>query len=210
MPSRAALRAENQLLKKQLADLKAVRRRGQSAADSPPVGEAQTQIAALQSDKEMLRLEKSALENRIKQLSTTAPAKGADTARIKQLQKERDDLQKQLAAANKELYSRKGKAPPPVWRRLRTNWPRCAPGSKCTRRGKCPIPLRSWPSSSSRKRSLPRPTQKRQGIRQRTAPRHGSAGRRGAAPLHRQTTRQSRGEVPSGAATGRQERSRPG
>jgi len=39
-----------------------------------------------------------------------APAKGADAARIKQLERERDDLQKQLAAANKELYSRKGKA----------------------------------------------------------------------------------------------------
>ena len=108
----AALRAENQLLKKQLADLKAAPPPEDKAQQTRrQLAEAQTQIATLQSDKEMLRLEKSALENRIKQLSTPpAPAKGADTARIKQLQKERDDLQKQLAAANKELYSRKGKA----------------------------------------------------------------------------------------------------
>ena len=115
----AALRAENQLLKKQLADLKAAppsQDKGEQAHCQ--LVEAQTQIAALQSDKEMLRLEKTVLESRIKQLSTPpaataaspASAKGTDAARIKQLQKERDDLQKQLAAANKELYSRKGKA----------------------------------------------------------------------------------------------------
>jgi hypothetical protein len=117
----AALRAENQLLKKQLADLKAA----PPPEDKPEqarrqLAEAQTQIAALQSDKEMLRLEKSALENRVKQLSAppsaravpTAPDKGADAARLNQLQKERDDLQKQLAAANKELSTRKDKAAP--------------------------------------------------------------------------------------------------
>ena len=37
-------------------------------------------------------------------------AKTTDAARIKQLERERDELQKELAAANKELYSRKGKA----------------------------------------------------------------------------------------------------
>ncbi len=115
----AALRAENQLLKKQLADLKAAPPPEDKAEEaSRQLAQAQTQIAALQSDKEMLRLEKIALENRIKQLSAPpaataappAPAKAADAARIKQLQQERDELQKQLAAANKELYSRKGKA----------------------------------------------------------------------------------------------------
>jgi Flp pilus assembly protein TadD len=115
----AALRAENQLLKKQLADLKAgPPSQDKGEQEHRQLVEAQTQIAALQSDKEMLRLEKTALENRIKQLSpasgaaaaSPAPAKGTEAARIKQLQKERDDLQKQLAAANKELYSRKGKA----------------------------------------------------------------------------------------------------
>jgi Flp pilus assembly protein TadD len=115
----AALRAENQLLKKQLADLKAAPPSEDKAEQARrELAQAQTQIATLQSDKEMLRLEKSALENRIKQMSTPPPAtaaaavpsKGADAARIKKLQKERDDLQKQLAAANKELSSRKGKA----------------------------------------------------------------------------------------------------
>jgi tetratricopeptide (TPR) repeat protein len=66
----------------------------------------------------LLRLEKIALENRVKQLSAppvtaAAPskaAKAADAAHIKELERERDDLKKQLATANKELYSRKGKA----------------------------------------------------------------------------------------------------
>jgi Tfp pilus assembly protein PilF len=115
----AALRTENQLLKKQLADLKAAPPSEDKTEQARrQLAEAQTQIAALQSDKEMLRLEKSALENRIKQMSipppaaagATASSKAADAARIKQLQKERDDLQKQLAAANKELSRRKGKA----------------------------------------------------------------------------------------------------
>ena len=115
----AALRAENQLLKKQLAALKAAPLPEDKAEQARlQLAQAQIQLAALQSDKEMLGLEKSALENRIKQMSTSPPAtagapvspKAADGARIKQLQKERDDLQKQLAAANKEPSRRKGKA----------------------------------------------------------------------------------------------------
>jgi tetratricopeptide (TPR) repeat protein len=38
------------------------------------------------------------------------PAKTERAGRLEQLERERDELQKQLAAANKELYSRKGKA----------------------------------------------------------------------------------------------------
>ena len=115
----AALRAENQLLKKQVADLKAAPPPASKTEEaSRQLAQAQAQIAALQSDKDMLRLEKTALENRVKQLSAPpvahakppAPAKTPDAARIKQLERERDGLQKQLAAANKELYSRKGKA----------------------------------------------------------------------------------------------------
>jgi hypothetical protein len=115
----AALRAENQLLKKQVADLKAAPPPTTKAEEaSRQLAQAQAQIAALQSDKEMLRLDKIALENRVKQLAAPpvsqavapAPSKTTDAARIKQLERERDDLQKQLAAANKELYSRKGKA----------------------------------------------------------------------------------------------------
>jgi tetratricopeptide (TPR) repeat protein len=115
----AALRAENQLLKKQVADLKAAPPPTAKAEEaSRQLAQAQAQIAALQSDKEMLRLDKTALEIRVKQLSvppvtqaaTPAPATTNDAARIKQLERERDDLQKQLAAANKQIYSRKGKA----------------------------------------------------------------------------------------------------
>jgi Tfp pilus assembly protein PilF len=115
----AALRAENDILKKQVADLKAA---PPSAADtnaaSSQLAQAQAQVAALQSDKEMLSLEKTTLENRVKQLSTSAAtaaptpaqAKAADATRIKQLERERSELQKLLDAANKELYSRKSKA----------------------------------------------------------------------------------------------------
>jgi len=121
----AALRAENQLLKKQLADLRATPvkpGKGQDAARQ--FAEAQAQIAALESDREILRLEKSALESRVKQLTAsglgaTRPAQSAATApagskpedllRIKQLERERDDLQKKLEIANKDLLARNGK-----------------------------------------------------------------------------------------------------
>ncbi len=112
-----ALRAENQLLKKQLADLKAAPPPTAKAEEANrKLAQAQAQLATLQSDKEMLRLEKIALENRVKQLSAPpAPAppgtaKAADAGRIKQLEGERAELQKLLDAANKELYSRKSKA----------------------------------------------------------------------------------------------------
>jgi Flp pilus assembly protein TadD len=111
----AALRAENQLLKKQVADLKAAPPPSSKEAEaSQQLSQAQAQLAALQSDKEMLRLEKIALENRVKQLSAQAasPAlsKTEEAARIKQLETERDELKKLLDTANKELYSRQGKA----------------------------------------------------------------------------------------------------
>ena len=119
----AALRAENQLLKKQLAEYKAGPA-GQSGSMAIQLAQAQAEIAVLRSDKENLRLEKLALENRVKQLSSAALAsttpssaagkaaasKAEDVARIKQLEKERDDLQKKLEAAAKELYGKKGQA----------------------------------------------------------------------------------------------------
>lgn len=114
----AALRAENQLLKKRLAG-----RTAAPAAAQPEtvrqLAQAQAQIATLQSDKELLHLEKVALQNRVKQLMATANARGntvlsaapsaEEAARIKQLERERDDLRKKLDAANKVLYGRKGK-----------------------------------------------------------------------------------------------------
>lgn len=112
----AALRTENQLLKKQVADLRAAPPPTSSGEEAKrQLDQAQAQIAALQSDKEVLRLEKTALADRVKELSaaTAVPAassRAADAARIKELERERDDLKRSLAVANKELYSRKGKA----------------------------------------------------------------------------------------------------
>jgi hypothetical protein len=115
----AALRSENQLLKKQLADLKAAPPPTAKAEEaSRQLAQAQAQVAALQSDKELLSREKTDLENRVKRLSAPtastalppAQAKAADANRIKQLERERDELRKLLDAANKELYSRKSKA----------------------------------------------------------------------------------------------------
>lgn len=81
------------------------------------MAQAQAQIAALQSDKEVLRLENLALQERVQQLSAAtnlaaaAPALAPfeDPSRIKQLQKERDSLQKQLDAAKAKLAGRKGR-----------------------------------------------------------------------------------------------------
>jgi hypothetical protein len=115
----AALRVENQLLKKQIADLKAAPPSATNADEtSRQLVQAKAQVAALQSDKEMLQLEKLALEHRVKQASIPSASPGftptqpqsAAANQLKQLQRERDELQKLLQAANKELYSRKGKA----------------------------------------------------------------------------------------------------
>jgi cytochrome c-type biogenesis protein CcmH/NrfG len=119
----AALRAENALLKKQLADAKTVAP-GNGVDQSVALAQAQAQIAVLRSDKENLLLAKLALENRVKQLTsgaavasashpgtqTPAASKPEDLARIKQLEKDRDELTKKLEAAAKELYGKKGQA----------------------------------------------------------------------------------------------------
>ena len=114
--SLAALQAENALLKKQVADMR-LAPAGAAAAPGSQLAEAQKQIAALQSDREMLRLEKAALEGRVRELSgsTNAPqgtamAKVNESARVKQLEGERNQLQKKLDDAMKEIYGRKGKA----------------------------------------------------------------------------------------------------
>jgi Flp pilus assembly protein TadD len=114
----AALRAENQLIKKELADIQASAAANSNKANESArqLAQAQAQIAALQSDNEILRLEKTAVEERYKQLSLNtsaaaipASASAGDANRLKALERERDDLQKKLDAANKELYSRKSK-----------------------------------------------------------------------------------------------------
>jgi len=110
-----ALRAENELLKKQLAEAKSsAAKPGEFSQKLTP---AEARIAALQSDAELLRLEKTALENRVKSLTTqTVPApiaaatsRSEDLLRIKLLEDERFDLARRLDEANKELYGRKSK-----------------------------------------------------------------------------------------------------
>jgi len=124
----AAIRAENELLKKQLADLHSgAPPKAKGREINRQLAQAQAQIAALQSDKELLRLEKLALEGRVKQLTTSAvaaapapaptvaaPAPAAPLAqndasvkRIQQLEKERDDLQRKLDDAHKQFAARK-------------------------------------------------------------------------------------------------------
>ena len=119
----AALRAENEVLKKQLADSKtAAAAPTREAEITRKLAAAEVRIAALQSDAEILRLEKIALENRVKTLSRPAPAAPvvtstvvptaslpSDLARIKLLEDERNELAKKLEAANKELYGRRGR-----------------------------------------------------------------------------------------------------
>jgi len=109
-----ALRAENEILKKQLADSKTSA--AKDAEATRQLAEAQTRITALQSDTEVLRLEKIALENRVKNLvaqQSTSPlvvAAPADLARIKTLETERDELARRLTEANQELSARRSRA----------------------------------------------------------------------------------------------------
>src|SRR5262249_21247968 len=80
----AALFAENHLHKKQLADLKAAPSvRGKPGDLARQLAAAQTQIASLQSDKEVLRLEKTVMENRLKQLTGQATSTAVAAAPAK-------------------------------------------------------------------------------------------------------------------------------
>ncbi len=116
----AALQAENELLKKQVAQLQATAPAAGGAADvNRQLADARTQIAELQSENQTLHLETTALQDRVKKLSGSSTAASTDvlppatenSARIKELEQERDDLQKKLALAGKELSARNtGKA----------------------------------------------------------------------------------------------------
>ena len=116
-----ALQKENDLLKVAVADAKT--KPAAPGADAKALETAQQALAdstrQLTQQKELnskLALEKEALESRIKQLSATTVAStvlpdatAESPSRMKQLERERDALQKQLDAANKQLYGRKGK-----------------------------------------------------------------------------------------------------
>ena len=122
-----ALQKENDLLKASIelekskpapvADTSALEAARQALADANrDLAQAKAQVGTLEADKEALRLEKAALENRVKQLmaaspaSPTAPAPAAELNRIKKLEEKRDALRKQLDAANQKLAARSPKA----------------------------------------------------------------------------------------------------
>ena len=109
-----ALRAENELLKKQLADTKSL---AQTATETAKrLTEAEARIATLSSDAEVLKLEKAALESRLKKVATVSQpdaksqtvSRPADLQRIQQLERERDDFLTQLEAANKKMMTSRG------------------------------------------------------------------------------------------------------
>ena len=116
-----ALREENELLKKQLAGLKSEPTRSleRGNANDVELAKASAQIAKLQSEAAVSWLEKVALENRVKQLQTTAtgslpvsaaaPRPSEKESRIRELEQERDDLLAKLGEANKKLHERKGR-----------------------------------------------------------------------------------------------------
>lgn len=108
----AALKTENAALKQAAA----IKSSGATADLKGQLAQAQATIASLQADKQAWQLEKEVLQNRVKQLSdsntvaASVPVWTADSQHVKQLERERDELQKKLDAAQKELYGRNSKA----------------------------------------------------------------------------------------------------
>ncbi len=103
-----ALRAENALLKQQLAQLRSAPGPSDTEANRRRA-EAEARLAALQSDVQVLRLEKLALENRLQKTATptvaaqpAAPNEAA-TQHIRQLERERAEQQ---GRANQELVAK--------------------------------------------------------------------------------------------------------
>jgi Flp pilus assembly protein TadD len=113
----ATMQAENDRLKKQLAEAKlSPRKTPKTTGVEKELAQAKTQLSALQADNQKLRLEKVALENRLKQGSSSeiakvpaelTPPKKESTARVKQLEKERDELQKKLEVALRDASGAK-------------------------------------------------------------------------------------------------------
>jgi tetratricopeptide (TPR) repeat protein len=114
-----ALQKENDLLKVTVENSKSKAAAPAANAKALEIASAAEITHQLNQQKELnskLSLEKEALESHIKQLSSTTASTSAASAlaadestRVKQLEHERDSLQKQLEAANKQLYGKKGK-----------------------------------------------------------------------------------------------------
>ncbi len=111
-----ALREENALLKKQIADFKpAAPDPAEAARLNSELTGMRKQIAILQSAAAVSSLEKSALENRVRQLQIAAvnaapvpaPNQAENERRIQALTQERNNLLAKLGEANQELYGRR-------------------------------------------------------------------------------------------------------
>ena len=112
-----ALREENALLKKQIAGFKpAAPDPAEAARLNSELAAMRKQIAALQAASAVGFLEKSALENRVRQLQIAAvnsaplpppPNQAENEARIRALTQERNNLLAKLGEANQELYGRR-------------------------------------------------------------------------------------------------------
>jgi Flp pilus assembly protein TadD len=111
-----ALREENAVLKKQIAGFKpAAPDPAEAARLNSELDGMRKQIAALQSASAVNSLEKSALENRVRQLQIAAvnsapipaPNQAENEARIQALTQERNNLLAKLGEANQELYGRR-------------------------------------------------------------------------------------------------------
>jgi Flp pilus assembly protein TadD len=102
-----ALRAENERLKQQLTQTTETNRA------------TATRLATLESEKQVLRLERTALEMRLKQvLGKTADksgnvARGPEAEQLRELERQRDQLQKQLNEVMFEVRSLKSRQLPP-------------------------------------------------------------------------------------------------
>jgi LysM repeat protein len=121
-----ALQKENDLLKVTFEEAKS--KASVPGVDTKALETVQQSLAEstrqLTQQKELnsnLTLEKEALESRIKQLNSTTAASSVlpapdteEPSQVKQLERESDALQKQLEAANKQIYGRKGAVPTPV------------------------------------------------------------------------------------------------
>jgi Flp pilus assembly protein TadD len=109
----AALREENSLLKAQLAETRSGKATG-TEAQQRRLDEMATELAMIRSEANILQLEKGALEARMQKLKNDPGAMGAanvselsnSKAQISELERERTQLQLQLAQANQELANR--------------------------------------------------------------------------------------------------------
>ena len=108
-----ALRAENELLKKQMAELKAQATNAPVPGLDAELANARARLSIFQSNAEVSLLEREALESRVRQLESGAkpasrtPKEAENEARIRELTQERDDLLAKLGKANEELYGHK-------------------------------------------------------------------------------------------------------